>query len=173
MAADLRHEFHDGEVFAMAGSTFNHSVIATNLLGLLQQHSRQQGCVTFNGDLRIRIESENCFLYPEASLTCDEPIMSEEDPHALINPGFIAEVLSEGTEGYDRGRKFFLYQQVASFREYWLLDQHRPFVSTFFKNQAGVWEFQNVFGLEANAPIRSLGVTLPLQELYRNARNLP
>ncbi|MDP5169408.1 MAG: Uma2 family endonuclease [Bacteroidia bacterium] len=171
-SAEVRHEFHRGEVYAMAGGTFNHSVLGTNITTELSLAARKNGCTTFNGDMRIRIDSMNCFLYPEVSVVCGEAESSQHDPNTIINPSLIVEVLSESTEAYDRGEKFFLYQQLESFREYVLIDQHKPLVSHFFKHDDGIWEFKNVYGLDQLLRIEILKVDIPLATIFRDTRDL-
>ncbi|MDX2284767.1 MAG: Uma2 family endonuclease, partial [Bacteroidia bacterium] len=129
--AEVRHEYHRGELFAMAGGTRNHGALGANIVTELNLLSRLRGCSTFSGDVRIRIDAENRFLYPEASVVCGPAESSIFDPDSITNPVLIAEVLSESTEAYDRGEKFRLYRQLPALREYLLIDQHRPLVQVF------------------------------------------
>lgn len=170
--SETRHEFHDGVVFAMAGGTINHGRVSVNLLTELNLASRAKGCSTFNGDVKVKIPSNNKFLYPDASLVCGPIEISEQTSHAITNPVLIAEVLSESTEGYDRGGKFRYYQQLSSFREYLLIDQASPVVTVYYLNDKDVWEMRNYMGLEASFPLHSLGVEISLQALYLNTQDL-
>lgn len=170
--SEVRHEYHDGQIYAMAGGTYNHSVIGTNITTELNLITRKAGCTTFNGDMKIRIDSKDCFVYPEGSVVCGEVEFSDADRHAITNPGMIVEVLSESTEAYDRGQKFYLYQQLPSFREYVLIDQNGPMVSHFVKNDDGIWEFRNIYGLDQSIDIRILPASIPLTDIYQGAKDL-
>jgi len=170
--AEQRHEYHDGEIFAMAGGTLKHGALGTNVLTWLNFLGIKSGCTTFNGDAKIRIDAVNRFLYPEASMVCGPIESSEHDPEALINPVLIAEVLSESSEAYDRGEKFRLYRHLPSFREYLLIDQAQPIVSVFFRREENVWEMREIIGLEAAIPLQSLGAEIQMADLYRNVPEL-
>ncbi|MDX2247987.1 MAG: Uma2 family endonuclease [Bacteroidia bacterium] len=170
--AETRHEFHNGEIFAMAGGTPNHSILGGNIVTELNLRGRSKGCTIFNGDARIRIETSNRFLYPEASVVCGEVEFSKDDPNAITNPMLIAEVLSESSEAYDRGAKFMYYQQIPSFREYILISQLYPVVNTFYKKDNAIWEMQTIIGLDGEFEIRTLGGIVKMADLYRNTRGL-
>ncbi|MFK7922245.1 MAG: Uma2 family endonuclease [Bacteroidia bacterium] len=170
--SEVRHEFHDGEVFAMAGGTYNHSVIGANALALIHGACAEKSCITFNGDMKVEIKASNKYLYPEVSVVCGPVDISEQTSHAITNPVLIAEVLSESTEGYDRGAKFRYYQQLASFREYLLIDQASPVVTVYYLNDKDVWEMRSYMGLEANFPLHSLDIEISLKALYLNTQDL-
>jgi Uma2 family endonuclease len=170
---ELRHEFHNGEIFATTGGTRNHSIIGTNLLTELNLLGRQAGCTTFNGDVKIYVETSKRFLYPEASLVCGNIQSSPHDPESVINPILIAEVLSDTTEAYDRGEKFRLYRSLPAFREYLLLDQHRPIVSIFSRQKENIWEMREIVGLDQQLVLQSFPTEkILMQDLYRNTLNL-
>ncbi|MEM6801673.1 MAG: Uma2 family endonuclease [Bacteroidota bacterium] len=172
LKSDMRHEFHDGEVFAMAGGTKNHGILGTNILTEVNIQVRNKGCITFNGDVKIRIQPSNRFLYPEASIVCGKLETSEEDEEAIRNPVLIVEVLSDSSEAYDRGAKFRLYQQLPSFKEYLLIDQHKSVISIFFRKEENIWEMREVIGLEQVIHLQSLDIEVAMQDLYRNTLEL-
>ncbi|MEM6343416.1 MAG: Uma2 family endonuclease [Bacteroidota bacterium] len=170
--SEVRHEFHNGEVFAMAGGTYNHSVIGSNALAIIHGACAKNACIPFNGDMKVEIQHSNKYLYPEVSVVCGKVELSEKTSHAITNPVLIAEVLSESTEGYDRGAKFRYYQQLSSFREYLLIDQASPVVTVYYLNDQGVWEMRNYMGLDAKFTLRSLAVEISLETLYLNTQDL-
>lgn len=170
--AELRYEYHKGELFAMAGGTPNHSILGANIVTELNLLSRKKTCTVFNGDARIRIESSDRFLYPEASGVCGEIRFSEEDPNSLTNPCMIVEVFSETTEAYDRGTKFMLYQMIPSFQEYLLIDQGRPVVIIFSKKNQQIWEMKIVQGLDKSFEVSCLEGVVRMNDLYHNVQNL-
>lgn len=171
-SSESKHEFHDGQIFAMAGASRNHGIIGANILTELNLISRKHACTTFNGDVKIRIEAANRFVYPEASVICGEIQSSDADPDAIINPMIVAEVLSDSTEAYDRGAKFRLYQQLPSFQEYILIDQYRPIVSVFFLKGDNIWEMREITDLAEHILLQSLEARISMQEIYRNVEGL-
>ncbi|MEO0470165.1 MAG: Uma2 family endonuclease, partial [Bacteroidota bacterium] len=104
--SDVRHEYHNGQVFAMAGGSLHHGILGNAINAELNILCRGKKSTPFNGDVRVRIEAANRFVYPQASVVCGPVQTSREDEHAIVNPILIAEVLSDSTEGYDRGAKF-------------------------------------------------------------------
>ena len=171
-AAELRHEFHNGELFAMAGGTRNHGKLGANIITELTIIERKNGCTTYNGDVKIRIEASNRFVYPEASVVCGKIETSVHDADSITNPVLVAEVLSDSTEAYDRGAKFRLYQQLPAFREYLLIDQHRPVVTVFYRREDKIWEMREVMGLDQSIPLQSLDANIQMADLYRNTEDL-
>ncbi|MEY3297223.1 MAG: hypothetical protein RLZZ597_483 [Cyanobacteriota bacterium] len=133
----LKHEYRDGDVYAMAGGTDAHNQIAGNLYALLRSHLRGSDCRTYFADVKARIEARNCFYYPDVMVTCDErdTALSTYKQH----PCLIVEVLSESTEAFDRGNKFADYRHLASLDEYVLISPTRQQVEVFRRNDEGLW----------------------------------
>ncbi len=170
--ADIRHEFHQGEIFAMAGGTKNHGKIGSNIITELTLIERKKGCTTYNGDVKVRIEASDRFVYPEASVVCGTVETSPHDENSITNPILIAEVLSDTTEAYDRGAKFRLYQQLPSFKEYLLIDQHRPVVTIYYRRDEKIWEMREVIGLDHTIYLQSLEAEITMADLYHNTTDL-
>jgi Uma2 family endonuclease len=133
----IKHEYHDGEVYAMAGGTDAHITVALNLWALLRGHLRDQGCRAYALDMKARLEALNRFYYPDVMVTCDErdSDLSTYKQH----PCLIVEVLSESTEAFDRGNKFADYRHLESLQEYVLISQTGPQVEVFRRNAEGLW----------------------------------
>jgi Uma2 family endonuclease len=129
--ADVKHEFFEGEVFAMAGGTPAHSLIATNLAGELRSKLKGKPCRPYNSGLRLKIEATGLLTYPDVSVICDPLRFAPGTNDTVINPVALFEVLSDSTEAYDRGNKFLSYQRVPSLREYVLLSQQEARVELF------------------------------------------
>ena len=120
---EIRHEYFDGEVYAMTGGTLNHSEIAVNFGSLLKAHLRGGRCRLLNGDARVNIYNSNKYVYPDLSVTCNE-----QDRHKtkfISHPCLVAEVLSPDTEAYDRGDKFALYRLEPDRKSTRLNSSHR------------------------------------------------
>jgi Uma2 family endonuclease len=132
-----KHEYRDGEVYAMAGGTDAHNLIAGNLYALLRVHLRGGPCRTYFADVKARIETLNCFYYPDVMVTCD-PQDTETSTYKRF-PKLIVEVLSDSTEAFDRGDKFSDYRHLDSLQEYVLISQTRPQVEVFRRNVEGLW----------------------------------
>lgn len=119
-ASEQKHEFVDGEIYAMAGARFEHNQIAGNVFALLWNALRARGCTVNNSDQRIKTPLGTAH-YPDVSALCGEPRFSDDTRDELLNPSVIIEVLSEGTEAYDRGKKFEKYASLPSLRAYLLV----------------------------------------------------
>ncbi|MEK6259865.1 MAG: Uma2 family endonuclease [Planctomycetota bacterium] len=165
-AAEFRSQFFAGEMFAMAGGTPRHSRIKTNVGSLLNTLLRQGPCITYDSDLRLRVTETNLITYPDVSVVCGELQVDPDDANTALNPTLIVEVLSPSTEAYDRGAKFGHYRRIPSLREYVLVSQEEPRVERFLLNDDGTWTLAIANGLDESIELGSLGVTLPLSEIY-------
>ncbi len=163
-----KHEFHDGEILAMSGGTFEASRIAVNLVAVLVTRLRGSPCVPLESNMRVRIGRKLNYVYPDASIVCGPPAFDPDDRKrtTILNPRVVFEVLSESTEAYDRGRKFSLYREVESMEEYVLLSQAEPLIETFRRHSDGNWQITVNRGIDALAPLRSVNIDLPLAEVY-------
>ncbi len=167
--SEIKHEYHDGFILAMAGGTPNHGLLGGNVVTALNVTLSREGkiCRVFNSDLRIKIDHTNRGYYPDASVVCNDPEFSNQDPNALTNPILIVEVLSDSTESFDRGEKFFHYRQIPSLQEYVLISQHEVRVESFFRREGNLWEINHAQGKADSLPLKSLGIELNMEELYR------
>ena len=113
---NIKHEYIDGQSYAMAGASDAHVTIAGNLFALLRGHVRGSDCRVYISDMKARIEALNRFYYPDVMVSCDSRDLAT--PNYKRFPTLIIEVLSDSTEAFDRGDKFIDYQQIDSLREY-------------------------------------------------------
>lgn len=161
---DTRHEFLDGEVFAMAGGTPRHSAAKTNLIGLLFAGLRGRGpCRPYDSDLKVRVLATGLATYPDVTVICGKPDRDEEDANAATNPTLLAEVLSPSTEAWDRGGKFDHYQQIPSLQHYLLMDPRKPLLQHFERQTDGSWRLTTH---RAGDALTVMGVALSVDELY-------
>ncbi len=168
-----RYEYHQGEVFAMAGGDPKHGLIANNVGRLLGNALLKKDCLVFNSDVKYYIEAEDAIRYPDVSVVCGPPERSEKDIRALTNPMLLVEVLSKSTEGADRGEKFRLYSRLPTFQEYVLIEQDSWTVETRFRTNPGeLWQLNWFSGEQAEVPLRSLNIVLPVAELYYKTEGL-
>lgn len=164
-AATYRSEFFRGEMFAMAGGSPKHSRLKTNILTELNTRLKGKPCVPYDSDLRIRCRT-GLYTYPDASVVCGELELDDEHKDTVLNPTLIVEVLSKSTEAYDRGKKFDHYRTIPALREYVLVSQDEPMVQRFLRNDDDTWTLTAVSGLERSLLLSSIGVELPLAEVF-------
>jgi Uma2 family endonuclease len=168
--AEGKSEFHDGQMFAMAGGSLNHALL-TNRVGSLLDRQAPPGCRVFSPDLRIHIPASRTYTYADCSVVCGEPQVSSDQRDNLLNPLLIVEVLSPSTEGYDRGKKFELYRTIGSFREYLIVHQDRRRVEHYSRQDDGSWLLREHSGTGSSVAIGTLGVHIALGDLYASAMN--
>lgn len=136
----IKHEYRDGEIYAMAGANDAHVTIALNLATLLRGRVRGTGCRVFISDMNARIEARNCYYYPDVMVTCDPRDQQNETFKQF--PKLIVKVLSDSTEAFDRGDKFADYQLLDSLEEYVLINTRHQRVECFRRNESGLWVLQ-------------------------------
>lgn len=165
--AEYKSEYYDGEIFAMAGGSPEHSLVAANVTRELGQQLLEKPCRVYNSDLRVHT-SETLYTYPDVTVVCGEPQFSDENGDTLLNPTVIVEVLSPTTEAWDRGGKFEQYRQRESLQEYVLVAQDRPHVERFTRQSNGQWLLSEVNGLESAIGLPTIGCELALALVYHN-----
>jgi len=164
----VRHEFLDGEIFAMAGGTPEHAALSAAVVVLLGTRLEGRPCRPYSADLRIRIVATGLATYADASVICGDPIRDAASPTHVTNPCVIVEVLSPSTEAYDRGEKREHYQQIASLREYVLVAQDHREVGVYGRVTGGGWR-HSVHRMGQIVELPSIGVRFTVDELYRAA----
>lgn len=165
-ASPTKHEFFDGEIFAMAGATEPHNLVAGNAVTALNQALRHEPCRVYPSDMRVRCPS-GLRTYPDVSVACGQPQFEDERRDTLLNPLAILEVLSASTEKYDRGNKFENYQAIPSLREYVLVHQDRMRVEHYSRRDSGDdWVLKVVTDPAGSLHVPALGCEIPLSELY-------
>ncbi|MBX3191919.1 MAG: Uma2 family endonuclease [Labilithrix sp.] len=164
----VRHEYLDGQIFAMAGGTPEHAALSAAIVVLLGSRLRGKPCRPYSGDLRVRVLATGLATYPDAAVICGEV---ERDPSSsthAVNPAVLVEVLSPSTEDYDRGEKREHYARIESLREYVLVAQDRRRVEVFHRTESSSWA-HSVFEAGADVELPSLGLTFSVDELYEGA----
>jgi Uma2 family endonuclease len=159
-----------GELVAMAGGTEYHALIIANVGGELRNRLRGKPCRYYASEFRIGVRSYPTFTYTDGHVICGPTVLDDRDPthQTALNPTLIVEVISESTEAYDRGAKFKRYMHAESLQEYVLVSQQEPRVEVFFRQTDGTWLLTHYAGITATAALRSIGVDLPLAEVYLN-----
>ncbi|WP_309735593.1 Uma2 family endonuclease [Chamaesiphon sp. OTE_75_metabat_556] len=167
-----RHEYIDGEVYAMSGGTVNHSEIAAKFNRLLGNHLEESGCRTLNSDARINILETDDYSYPDGSVTCDE--RDKSNTQYIVYPCLIVEVLSDSTEAYDspletlreRGEKFYRYRRNPILQDYVLVSAKSISIDIYHKNDAGEWVIINYRAGDI-IELKSINLSFPIEQVYR------
>ena len=165
--AETKSEYYNGEILAMSGGSPRHSLIAANLVRELGNALKGTGCLVFNSDLRVHVQANGLYTYPDVSVVCGDNRLLDEDGDVLATPVLLVEVLSPSTEHYDRGQRFALYRGLETLREYVLVAQERRSVEVFRKNDAGRWELYEP-DAEGTVELASVGCVLRVEEVYAN-----
>jgi Uma2 family endonuclease len=164
----VRHEFFDGAIYAMAGGTPEHAALSAAIVVLLGTHLRGRPCRPYSADLRLRIPATGLATYADAAVVCGEPERDAQSPSHVTNPTLVVEVLSPGTEEYDRGDKRQHYQQLSSLRDYVLVAQSQRRIEVFTRGGGDAWQHQ-VFTRGDEALFPSLDCRFEVDELYAAA----
>jgi Uma2 family endonuclease len=167
-AAEFRHEYYDGEIFAMSGAREAHNLIAVNLAAALMPQLRPKGCRVFVTDLRVKVGSGRAYTYPDLAVACGERLFLDATRDTLLSPTLIVEVLSPSTERHDRSKKFLHYKTIESLQQYILVAADAPCVDVFTRAVDGEWKWRNVYGLEDTLELESIGCRLKLAEVYED-----
>ena len=161
-----RQEYLDSEIFAMAGGTPEHSLIATNVIATVRPQLRKTGCRVRGSDIRIRTSPTGLFSYSDAVISCNPELF---DRSTLLNPTVVVEVLSESTKDYDRGRKFEYYRQISSFQEYLVIAQDRIYVEHHVRSgptDNPVWTMREFTDADSTISFNAVPVLLSLADIY-------
>lgn len=164
--ADFKSEYFQGEIFAMAGATANHSRIVRNLLARMTMAFENKNCEAFGLDMRLWIEAVKLFTYPDVVVSCGKLKFHQDRSDTIINPLLLVEVLSESTQNYDRGQKFFLYRAIESLKDYVLVDQYQFQVEHFSKEEDGRWVLTECNKAEDILSIPRIDFRISLKDIY-------
>lgn len=161
-----KHEYYKGEIFAMSGAKVPHNMISRNFLFALGKKLRGKSCQPFGSDQRIHIEENTLFTYPDISIICGEIITLNNDDYNVLNPTVIIEVLSPSTKNYDRGEKFKLYRNIATLKEYILVDSASMHIEVFRLNETHHWELEEYNALTDHLSIKAINETVFISDIY-------
>jgi Uma2 family endonuclease len=170
--SEIRHEYYDGEIFAMSGGTDEHSLIVVNIIGELRQRLKGKPCKPRDPNMRLKVKATGLRTYPDVSVYCGELEFDTEHEAAdtATIPTVLFEVLSRSTERYDRGFKSENYRLIETLRALVLVSQETAHAEVYERLAGGSWRFTEFKGLDAVVPIAALDVELPLAEVYDGVR---
>jgi Uma2 family endonuclease len=170
-----RHEYLDGQIFAMAGESGEHGDITVNIVITLGSQLKGKPCRARTKDTKVRSgpipqrpqSNTGMYSYPDVLVVCDEPEYHDAFTDVILNPTVIAEVLSPATEAFDRGEKFARYQTWnPTLTDYLLVSQDQPQIEHFSKRPDGKWSFQRYTGLDSSVTLESIQCTMQLADVY-------
>jgi Uma2 family endonuclease len=164
--AEFKSEYFAGEVFAMAGASQRHNLIAANIIRILGAQLLERDCNVYPSDMRVKIPKINKYTYPDVVVACAEEQFEDENNDVLLNPVVIFEVLSDSTEAYDRGKKFEHYQSLESLREYVLISQDPYRVERYVRQDDRTWTYTEFHSADEVATLPTISCTLPLTDVY-------
>ncbi len=165
--SEIRHEYFDGEIFAMTGASLNHNRIHLNIARELGNQLKESLCDAFTSDMRVKVEAIEKYTYPDIVITCgDIKLEKVKGLDTLLNPAVIIEILSDSTEAYDRGKKFQHYRLIGSLQEYILVSQYHCLVERYVRGDDGSWKYTEFTEIEQGMRIEAAGSDLALSEIY-------
>jgi len=152
-----KHDFFQGEVFAMTGGTLRHNRASFRSMMAFENHLQGKPCKVFGGDVKVAVNVTEHWFYPDVVVTCDVQDLSDLGAVNIIAPLLVLEVLSPSTAAYDRGQKFLSVQKLVSLQEYALLDTEAPRLEVHRRNAAGRFELYVFEGADCDAELASIG----------------
>ena len=167
-AAIEKHEYYQGEIFAMSGNKLQHSVVSRNLIRRLAEKLDGKPCQPFGSDTRVHIEKNTLFTYPDISVFCGELQSLNNDDFNFLNPTILFEVLSPSTRDYDKKTKFPFYRDIPSLKECVMVEPETINIEAFRINDNGFWELREYRNIEDTLELPSIGVTISLQDIYKD-----
>ncbi|SRR6266540_2358788 len=165
--SNVRHEYLDGQIYAMAGGTPEHGTYAANIIAILAGALHDRPCRVQTSDVRIRVQARGLDTYPDVSVVCGRAERDHDDPDAIINPLFLVEVTSPSTEEYDRGEKLDHYKQIPSLAEVLFVAQDERRIDVVRRRSDGSWVSETA---RAGGALRldSLACDLVVDHVYRD-----
>ena len=164
--ATHKSEYWDGQVFAMAGGTYDHALIASNLIGLLGDRLRGGPCRVIGSDLLVEASDAGLVTYPDVIVICGEPRFVGPKRLVVTNPVLVVEVLSPSTEGRDRGRKATQYRKNRTLQQYVLVASDESRVEVYSRTDDESWSLREWSGLDAVAELESIRCQVALNAVY-------
>ena len=165
-SSEDKHEYYDGDMFVLAGTSERHNRIAVNILANLHGQLRRQPCRVYSSDMRIKIPQVRAYTYPDISLVCGKPLFDDEEKDTLLNPIVIFEILSPSTERYDRGKKFSSYRTISTLQEYILVSQDKISLEHYIRQTDNQW-LLIVYTHKTNvATLNAIQCQLLLEDIY-------
>ncbi|MEA2059249.1 MAG: Uma2 family endonuclease [Thermodesulfobacteriota bacterium] len=165
---DIKHEYVDGEIFAMTGAKKNHILINANMTRELGNRFKtdKSTCKVLPSDMRVKIESNGGYVYPDIAVACGDLEFEDNQLDTLINPIVIIEIFSDSTELYDRTDKVACYRAIPTLQDYILVSQKQYHVEQFTRKEGRTWKMVYYDDIRQSIQIESIGCEVSLSEIY-------
>lgn len=160
---EARYEFVNGDIVMMSGGSLEHAAISMNVGGELRNQLKGSPCRVLSESMRVKVAQSH--RYPDVSVVCGEPHLTDDNPPSLLNPTLLVEVLSESTEAKDKGIKLRKYTAIASLQYYMVVSQHDPIVELFTQSDDSWW-YQVYEGIEQQVHLTAIDYVLNLTDVY-------
>jgi Uma2 family endonuclease len=172
--ADYKSEYFQGEIFAMAGASFNHNIVNENCSVLIGSFLRKKPCQSFSRDMKLHIPVNTLYTYPDLMIVCGDKKFVDGEKDVIMNPVIIIEILSPSTEAYDRGSKFALYRSIPSLREYVMISSTSISAEVMRKeSDLGLWFLASEANtLEGSILIKNIDLELSLSDIYEETEGI-
>ena len=189
--ADIKHEYCNGQLYAMSGASRAHNLISLNIAGELRAQLKRRPCEVYMSEMRVLVDAARSYRYPDVVVACDAPRFQDDVFDTLLNPTVIVEVLSQSTEARDlsvgetsrsrqtlrsqsteardRGEKFAEYAQLVSLRDYVLVAQKAVHVEHYLR-EGTRWVSRDCRDLAEVLQLESIGCALPLRDIYEKVK---
>ena len=165
--SEVKHEFINGQLYAMAGGTLAHADICGNVFAAAKARLRGKRCKAVNSELKIKVEATGDSFYPDATIYCPPSRFEGKGNHTLLTPAVIFEVLSPKTKARDREEKLLFYQKISTLTDYVLIDAERVFVEHFSRTSAEEdWRWRVHTRRAEVLRLPAIELELPLEEIY-------
>lgn len=165
-----KHEFYEGDVFAMAGASPRHNALCVKISAALLSALDGRGCITLSSDQRIGMRRRK-YVYPDVSVICGQLELEDGAGDVVLNPAIVVEVLSASTEQHDRGGKWDGYRRIPSLTDYVLVSQAKPQIELFRRGSGGTWSYQ-AFGPGEQVTLGN-GAVLRVDGIFDGVMQLP
>ena len=172
--ANYKSEYFQGEIFAMAGASFNHNIVNENCSVLIGSFLRKKPCQSFSRDMKLHIPANTLYTYPDLMIVCGDKKFVDGEKDIIMNPIIIIEILSKTTEAYDRGDKFALYRSIPSLREYVMISSTSIRAEVMRKeSELGLWFLASeADSLEGSIQIKNIDFEVSLSDIYEETEGI-
>jgi Uma2 family endonuclease len=171
-ASKVKHDFYQGEIFAMVGASERHSLIVSNVIGELRSQLKKTPCRVYPGDMRLKVRETGLYTYPDAMVICGKREFADDQQDTVLNPDVIIEILSDSTESYDRGWKFENYRKLSSLKEYVMISQNKRKIERYHKDGNGNWVLSESDEVNPAITIGAIDCRLTHSEVYDKVEDI-
>jgi Uma2 family endonuclease len=164
-ASDEKHEYFDGQIYLMSGASLKHAKVAMNVAVGISIFLKEKNCTVLAETMRVTNKTRDAYMYPDLLIYCEKEELEDDHSDTLLNPSVILEILSPSTRSIDKGRKFLYYQEIASLKEYFMVDTLKQRVYVARKQPNGKWAYEPTVET-GSIFIETINFHLSLSDIY-------